>query len=124
MAALVVIPFRDGIRSGQQLDRSSAHTAALEHWTRAHLAADEGAITPLATSDTSYFGYILQFATRPPAIDLRLLPADASGIAYLKEHGLKLRYLVDPNGAAHLDAIGLTGRFRPIPGVVGVFELR
>ena len=57
-------------------------------------------------------------------MDNRILPADTSGLAYLKAHGLKLRYLIDPRGSADLKALGLVNRFRPIEGLPGVFEYR
>lgn len=122
VAALVFVPLRNGTKAGQ--DNALTRSASLQQWTRAHLGPHEGAITPLATEEQAYAGFVLNYGTSPPPMDNRILPADTSGLEYLKAHGLKLRYLIDPRGSADLKALGLVNRFRPIEGLPGVFEYR
>jgi len=113
---LLVIPVRDGIRQGRELGRLSDRSQRLNGWAVRHLAANQVALTTLPSGDTTYLAYIVQFASSPPALRYRTLPANASGIALARQLGLRVRYVVhDPATTVDAGALGV-GTLEPAPG--------
>jgi hypothetical protein len=115
VAAILVVPFRHGIREGR--DAKGLVTAAdrLDVWADDHLRNGEVGLTTVPDGDTTYRAYILQFATQPPQLDYRLYSADADGAAAARAAGKRIHYIVDPGRQVDVASLGLR-RVGPAPG--------
>jgi hypothetical protein len=123
VAATLVIPFRDGVRAARDRGTNGTHVEAINRWVEARLRPGEVALTRDQSNDSRYFYLVKDFATGPEP-RYRLLTATPEGVAYAREHALRIRYLITApreSGQAVLESLGVAGRARPVAGESRVY---
>ena len=115
VAAILVVPFRHGIREGRDVKRLATAADRLDAWASDHLRTGQIGLTTIPDGDTTYRAYIVQFSTRPPARDYRLYSADADGAAAARAAGKRIHYIIDPGRQIDVASLGLR-RVGPAPG--------
>lgn len=112
---LVAVPYRDGYRAGRAVGHKAATSARLDGWASTHLHPGQAALSTIPDGDTTYAGYIEQFATNPPRVRLRVFSATPDGLAEARAAGLRAHLIVDPGRQVDVASLGLR-RVGPAPG--------
>jgi len=107
VAAILVVPFKHGLREGRDAKALATAANRLDAWANDHLSAGEVGLTTIPDGDTTYRAYIVEFSTRPPQRDYRLYSADADGAGAARAAGKRIHYIVDPGRQIDVASLGL-----------------
>ena len=122
--ALLAVPYRVGIDTARDRGTIAESTARVNRWVEARLGEGEVALTELESSDSRYFYIVRIYAPEgSPEPAYRFLPASHEAAAYVRERGLRVRWLVTGapvDADALLSGLGLPGETQraDAPGVV------
>lgn len=118
---LLVVPFRDGIRSARHLDHQRALERTETAWALGHLRSNEAALSTLGGTDATYVSFILPFTYGAPTWRFRVLPADVFGTRTAAQEHLRIRYVLqDPREPVDLSPLGLVETATPKSAPAGV----
>jgi hypothetical protein len=115
-------PIRLGIDTARDRGVDADRTERVNEWVESHLRPGEVALTQLESSDGRFFHLVRLYAPNAPERRYRLLPPDEEAAAYIREHDLRVRYVVTGgpvDAAALLASIGVPGRTRQVAGAPG-----
>ena len=123
-AAMLLSPYRVGIDAARDRGTIADRTERVNRWVEQRLDDGEVALTELESSDGRYFYLVRIYAPEAsPEPAYRFLPASHEAARYVREHRLRIAWLVasSPTDAGRvLAGLGLPGRTSraDAPGIV------
>jgi hypothetical protein len=110
---MVYTPLRTGIDLARGRQRDADRTERVDRWVEARLHPGEVALTRLESSDGRYFHIVRFYAPGLPHARYRFLPPDDEAARYIRDQGLRVRFVVTgapADAGATLRDVGVSGR--------------
>jgi hypothetical protein len=127
VAVIAFSPFRLGIDLARGRAREADATVKVNRWVAARLPPGSVALTRLEAGDARFFHLVQYYVPSAPAPRYRFLPPDPQAARYVREHGLRVRYVVTGSAedvTALLRSIGLDGRAARVRAPGFVYRVR
>jgi hypothetical protein len=140
VAAVCVVPIRDGIRQGRGARHEIATAQRLNAWAERHLRPGEVAVTTFLAPGPGYQHFVAGYQTvAPPTVPSRIIEDSPAAVTAARTAKQRIRFLIDPrvrwlqapdrasdalrgDPSKGIAPLALPPSRRAVPGEPGIYE--
>jgi hypothetical protein len=140
VAAVCVVPIRDGIRQGRGARHEIATAQRLNAWVERRLRPGEVAVTTFLAPGSGYQHFVVGYqAVPPPPVPSRIIEASPAAVLAARRAKQRIRFLIDPrvrwlqapdrasnalrgDPSKGIAPLPLPASRRAVPGEPGIYE--